>query len=372
MRILHIISSSGMYGAEAVILNLSRMLRESGQTSILAVFANSSNPNLQLHEAANKEGIESHLIPCSGQIDRVAISKIRELVQDTRVDVVHAHGYKADIYLYLALRGARVPILSTCHTWYDNNLTVTLYGMADRWVLRSFDAVVAVSDEVVKRLLKAGVQNDRIHEIRNGIDLRPFDGAKPSLPKPEIKDGLVVGLVGRLSREKGVDLFLRAAALVIRELPSTQFVVVGDGPDRMMLENLIRDLGVGESVKLLGRREDMPGIYASLDVMVSASRQEGLPMALLEGMASRAPLIATSVGEIPTIVENGVSGVIVPAESVEDLAHAIVELLRDPAERRRLGNAARERIEQEFSAMRMTSDYLAIYEAAYRKGRNEL
>jgi glycosyltransferase involved in cell wall biosynthesis len=364
MRILHIISSSGMYGAEAVILNMSRILKESGHASMLGVFANSAKPNLQLHEAATKEGIESNLIPCSGQMDRTVACKIRELVKKTRADVVHAHGYKADIYLYFALRGQGIPIVSTCHTWYDNDLMVKLYGIADRWVLRSFDQVVAVSDEVVQRLLKAGVRRDKIHEIRNGIDLRPFAAAKPSLAKPSTEGGLLVGLVGRLSREKGIDIFLRAAALVLREVPETWFVVVGDGPDRTSLENLIKELGIEENVRLTGRREDMPGVYASLDVMVSASRQEGLPMALLEGMGSRVPLIATPVGEVPMIVEKDISGVLVPVENEEALADALVALLRDPDMRRRLRMAGRERIEREFSATRMTADYLAVYEAA--------
>ena len=142
---------------------------------------------------------------------------------------MHAHGYKADIYIYFALRGASVPIISTCHTWYDNDLMVTLYGVIDRWVLRSFDGVVGVSDEVVQRLKTAGVRQDRIFEIPNGIDLRPFDAAQPSLPKGDAGNGLLVGLIGRLSREKGVDIFLRAAALVLREVPETRFVVVGDG-----------------------------------------------------------------------------------------------------------------------------------------------
>jgi glycosyltransferase involved in cell wall biosynthesis len=362
MKILHIISSGGMYGAEAVILNMSRMLAEGGHESVLGVFANSSNPNLQLHEAAAKEGVESHLIPCSGQIDFSVAAKIRKLASETQADVVHAHGYKADIYIYFALRGASVPIISTCHTWYDNDLMVTLYGVIDRWVLRSFDGVVGVSDEVVQRLKTAGVRQDRIFEIPNGIDLRPFDAAQPSLPKRVAGNGLLVGLIGRLSREKGVDVFIQAAALVLREVPETRFVVVGDGPDRAALEGLTTELGINKSVEFLGRRDDMPGVYASLDVMVSASRQEGSPMALLEGMASSVPLIATPVGEVPALVENNVTGALVPVEDGEALATELIVMLRDSNRRERLAAAGLERIERDFSAARMTADYLAVYE----------
>ncbi len=366
MKILHIISSGGMYGAEAVILNLSRALQQSGHTSILGVFNNTSNPNFELHEAATKEGIVSHLIPCSGQIDRSVAGKLRELVRETQPDVVHAHGYKADLYVYFALRRSGIPLTSTCHTWYDNDLMVTLYGAADRWALRRYAAVIGVSDEVVQQLKQSGVRQERIHEIRNGIDLRPFDGVPPSLSKGHAEKMPLVGLVGRLAREKGIDIFLHAAALVLQEEPGTHFVVVGDGPDRVELESLARALKVEERVKFLGRRDDMPGVYASLGVMVSASRQEGLPMALLEGMASRRALVATSVGEVPTLVEDDVTGVLVRPEDEAALAAAILALLRDPDRRERLASAARERVESEFSAARMSADYLAIYEAVAR------
>src|ERR1700674_5162751 len=117
-----------MYGAEAVILNLSRTLNEGGHSSVLGVFSNSANPNLQLHEAAVREGIESHLIPCKGQIDGSVIASIRKLAARTNAEIVHAHGYKADIYVYLALRTSRMPFVSTCHNWIDSKLLVSLYG----------------------------------------------------------------------------------------------------------------------------------------------------------------------------------------------------------------------------------------------------
>jgi len=117
-------------------------------------------------------------------------------------------------------------------------------------------------------------------------------------------------------------------------------------------------------VRLLGRRDDMPSLYASLDVMVSASRQEGLPIAILEGMASRLALVATAVGEVPAVILDGRTGVLVPAEAPELLAEAIIELLRDPAKRERLGSAARQLVEDKFSAERMTADYLRVYEEA--------
>ena len=373
MKVLHIISSGGMYGAEAVILNLSRTLNEGGHHGILGVFSNSANPNLHLHESAAKSGVESHLIPCQGQIDRTVTRRIRALARQTQADVVHAHGYKADVYAYLALRGSGIPLVSTCHNWLEQNALVSFYGMVDRFVLRKYTAVVAVSDEVRRRLLNAGVSEDQIYKVENGIDLRPFERARPSLPEEVgAERALIVGWVGRLSREKGADILIHAAAKVLAHLPKTKFMVVGDGPERNELESLIDNLNIRSSISLTGRREDIPSMFASFDVVVSSSRQEGLPMAILEGMASRLPWVATAVGDVPTVIQDDVTGVLVPPEDVELLAAALVDLLQDADRRERLGVAARQLAEDRFSAERMTGDYLRIYTESSRRVKRSI
>jgi len=364
MRILHIISSGGMYGAEAVILNLSRTLNEQGHSSIIGIFSNSSNPNLQLHERALAEGIESHLIPCNGQIDRSVPASIRALANTTNTEVIHAHGYKADVYAYIALRNSSIPLVSTCHTWYDDNLLLWLYGAIDRYVLRNYAAVVAVSDDVRQRLLKSGVAASHIRFIRNGIDLRPFTNAEPTLRHLAIPGNLLIGWVGRLTYDKGPDIFLRAIAQIRSELPDARYILVGEGPYRPEAERLISDLALGEVVHLPGQRSDMPSVYASCDFMVSSSRQEGLPMAILEGMAASLPWIGTPVGAVPTVIRQDANGILVPAGDVKLLAESMIRLMRDPEVRARMGTAARHITRQDFSAERMSEDYLRVYTLA--------
>ncbi len=370
MRILHLISSGGMYGAEAVILNLSRTLNEQGHASLIGIFSNSSNPNLQLHERALGEGIESHLIPCRGQLDRSVPAAIRSLAATTAADVIHAHGYKADVYAYLALRKTSTPLVSTCHNWLDDSRLVQTYGMIDRLVLKRYKAVIAVSEEVKQRLVGSGVSPNNIHLIRNGIDLRPYEAAVSSLRHPgEAQGTLWVGWVGRLSREKGPDIFLRAVETLHTEFTDVRFILVGEGPDRTALEQLIKNLGIGDAVQLQGRRTDMPAVYASFDMMVSSSRREGLPMAILEGMASGLPWVATSVGDVPTVVRDGQTGVLVPPENVEVLATSMASMMRSSEERSRMGAAARSLTESEFSAESMTGDYLRVYTSAVNQVR---
>jgi glycosyltransferase involved in cell wall biosynthesis len=141
-------------------------------------------------------------------------------------------------------------------------------------------------------------------------------------------------------------------------------VVVGDGPDLALLEALVDELKIRDHVSLVGRRDDMPGVYASLDIMVSSSRQEGLPMAILEGMASGLPLVATSVGAVPSVVLNDRTGILVPPEDTDSLAAGITKLLHDAELRRCLGAGARRLIEEEFSAERMMAEYLRVYDKA--------
>ena len=358
MTVLHLISSGGMYGAEAVILNLSRALQQSGDKSIVASFSNASH---QLHDRAVSEHLPVLLLPCDGPFSPQTLPRIREAVAAHAADVVHSHGYKADLYAWAALRGTGVALVSTCHTWYDNDLAVRVYGALDRWVLRHYACVVAVSAQVEQRLRRSHVSHDRIRQIRNGIDLLPFHFSAGSRSSRAEAAPLVAGLVGRLAPEKGVDLFLKAAALVAQAMPNVHFVVVGEGPERSRLEQQSRDLGLTGRLRLPGHTGDMPAVYASMDLLVSASRQEGLPIALLEGMAGGLPVVGTAVGEVPTLVLQGETGLLVAPEDADALAQAMLQLLRDRALRLDMGRKAHALVEQQFSVERMTHEYRDVY-----------
>ena len=156
MKVLHVISSGGMYGAEAVILQLARTMARVGDESVLGIFDNLAQPNDEFQRAAARAGVQAAAIVCQGQLDFGVPRRIRELARGLGADVVHAHGYKADLYCWAGLRGCGVPLVSTCHTWYDNGLALRVYGALDRAVLRGFARVVAVSGEVRERLLGAG------------------------------------------------------------------------------------------------------------------------------------------------------------------------------------------------------------------------
>lgn len=363
MRVLQLISSGGMYGAEAVILNLARCLDASGHHSVLGVFANTAGGDVQLHREALARNLESHLLPCAGQFDRRMLAQLRQFVREHHIDVVHTHGYKADVYAFFALRRSRIPIVATCHNWLDTDLKVKLYGTLDRMVLRRFAAIAVVSGALRTTLLQIGLPAEKLYLIPNGIDAAPFRQAAAH-PVPHLHAAGRIGIIGRLSPEKGVDLFVQAAAVVHRQHPETQFLIAGDGPERSTLESLAAQLGLSQHVHFLGRSETMPEFLASLDLVVSASRMEGLPMTLLEAMASGRPIVATTVGEIPTVLDGGKAGLLVPPENSHALAEAILTLLDDPNLRRTYADRAAHRVATSFSADQMTTRYLVMYAAA--------
>lgn len=367
MRILQLISSGGMYGAEAVILNLMREWNgTAAHECVLAVFHHPEQPRPALYEAALQAGIEPHLVhllPCRGQLDMGVSARLRELGEGA--DVLHAHGYKADIYAAFAWNGPRPALVSTCHTWYDNDLAVRVYGALDRWVLRRYDGVVAVSAEVRDRLLSAKVAATRVRLVRNGVRMESF-AAAGRRRQDRSTEGvpLRIGLVGRLAPEKGVDIFLRAAALLLKEHPRLLFTVAGEGPERPSLESLLQELDLSQNVRLAGNQKDMLEFYAGLDILVSASRQEGLPIALLEGTASGLPVVATRVGAVDAIVVPEVTGLLVAPDSPDALAMALARLVGSPEQRAAFGLAGQRRTAEKFSAARMAEEYLDVYREA--------
>lgn len=367
MRILHVISSGGMYGAEAVILSLMRELNATAEHQCaLAVFGVPDQPRPALYEAALASGLDSKLVrllPCRGQLDLGVAARLRGVAEN--IDVLHAHGYKADIYSAFAWKGKRPALVSTCHTWYDNDLALRLYGALDRWALHRFERVVAVSAEVKNRLFAAKLSESRVRLIRNGVAMETFAAAGGQREARQAQRGpLRIGLVGRLAPEKGVDVFLHAAAILLRQYPELRFAVAGEGPERPALEASLRALGLTKRVTLAGSQKDMPEFYAGLDILVSASRQEGLPVALLEGVASGLPVVATRVGAVPEVVESELTGLLVDPGSPEGLAGAISRLVAAPELRARFGQAGQRKIAENFSAARMTADYLTVYREA--------
>lgn len=370
MKILQLISSEGLYGAEKMMLDLSGELSRIGCEVTVGVFQNGRGSHAAVASAARARGFDLRQIPCSGRWDWSTVGRLRREVDNAGFDVAHCHGYKADVYALLARRRRSPALVSTCHSWPDGAKILQLYAAIDRAALRAFDEVATMSPEVIATLVRSGVAQSKVQCIWNGVDPAGFEGAKATLGNDiPLLGQPVVGLVARLVPGKGAPTLLRAARRVLAFEPGVTFALVGDGPARTDFQRMAEDLGVAQNVVLTGVRTDMPGVYASLDVLVLPSAQEAMPMTLLEGMAAGLPVIATAVGAVPELVLHEKTGYLVPVGDADALADSIIRLLRDRRLAAAIGRAGREHVRANFSLARTAENYLALYERALQKRR---
>lgn len=367
MRVLQLISSAGNYGAENSMVVLSHALQREGLYVHVGVFSNQHAPNREVADRALQAGLPVELIDCRGRVDFAAIRNLRKFIQTQKIDVVHTHGYKANLYGYRAAAPVGIPVLATCHNWADSNVPLWIYSALDRLALRRFTHVAAVSEGVKASLRRFGVPERKISVISNGIDIDALASARPSLREGALRDRRIVGMVGRLVWAKGPEYLLRVAREILDEIPETIFVFVGDGPARKDLETMARQLGIEEATLFLGQRDDMPSVYASLDVSVLPSLMEGMPMTILEALAAARAVVATRVGAIPQLIRSEETGLLVDPGNTEQLRDALLRLLRDGDLRQRLGERGRKLAEKHYSAKAMAQNYIKLYETALIK-----
>jgi glycosyltransferase involved in cell wall biosynthesis len=363
VNVLHLISSGGVYGAEKMLMALARALEHKGCHSIVGVFDNVHvGPTPVIQEMATQHlAVES--FPCKGRLDWKTVTAIREYIRRSRIDVVHTHGYKADIYGYLATRRPATPILATSHYWTRRTTALRFYAFVDQLLMRRFDKVVAVSDQIADSIVASGTPRKKVVTIDNGIDLLPFCNATPCLRHPPAtSESTVIGSVGRLVKQKGYDYLLRAVPGILRKFPNTAFIVVGEGPERPQLEALAEELGIRGKVNFIGERRDMPDVYASFDIFVLPSIDEGMPIALIEALASGRPLIATRVAAVPKLIIHEKTGILVEPKDSQALEEAVCRLLGDRTLQNRLGECGRAWAAEHYSAERMAETYLQMYQ----------
>jgi glycosyltransferase involved in cell wall biosynthesis len=366
VKVLQLISSGGYYGAENMLLNLCASQEKSGCENSLLLFYNVHVPNVEFYERARRRGLSVRMVHCKGRADWRAVRQIEEYIQEDEVDLVHTHGYKADLYGYLAAWRCHKPVVATCHNWVGGTAALGIYNHLDRMALKKFNALAAVSDAVAQRLLAFGVPTEKIKTIANGIDVTAFERAQP-LPLLKDEGSIVVGVVARLDLQKGFEYLLRAARELCKMFPGLKIVIAGEGPDRSAIEEMIEQYGLQSSVVLAGQQSNMPAVYAAMDIFVLPSLNEGLPMTVLEAMAASKPVIATRVGAIPSVIRDGENGLLLVPKDTEGLRNAVASLLNDPARRRRLGDQAHAWVSQNYTSEAMALKYREMYEEVLGK-----
>lgn len=305
---------------------------------------------------------------------------LADVIRSERIDVVHTQGpLAADFYAARAARATGVPFVLTRPSMVEDYLRALpvrrAYAAADTLTLRAATAVVAVSEDGRRRLLaKRALDRAEVLLIRNGVDIdlfHPREGAKARLLVGVGMSVTVpaIGMVGQLTDDKGWDVFLEMVLQVKKAVPDIAAFVVGAGPRVSEIRLSVAHTELKGTVFLLGLRDDVHEILPALDVVVHTSRREGLPVTVIEAMASGRPVVASDAGGTAELIVPGVTGYVVPVGDPRAAAEQVIALLRDRAARERMGAAGRERAAKEFTLERMVAEYQALYERAGRHRR---
>ena len=360
-RVVHILSSFGIGGQERVAFDLAvSQLRAGCQVTALSLAPPPDGPLAAEFRAAGI-AVDRVARPKPG-LDPMLILRLARWMRSHRIELVHTHNRMALIYGAPAARLARAAVV---HTKHGNNPKGGTRLLAGNLAARCVDAFVAVSPETAAFARKRSeVDERRLLVIPNGIELGRFHPAPVARERVRRELGIaagawVIGTVGRIAVEKNQALLVRAAAPLLGQ--NTRLVIAGDGPLLPAVTELVRSLRIADFVHLLGARSDVPDVLNALDTFVLSSDTEGLPLVVLEAMATGVPVLSTRVGGVPTVLDDGETGFLIPIGDEAAIRDRMIRLRDDPAASRACGERGRAAAILRFSAARMQRDYLALY-----------
>jgi glycosyltransferase involved in cell wall biosynthesis len=368
LRIFLLRSHAGYYGVERMVVELAKGLQDLGHQPCVGIIGRTEESDASFIHACRQQHLPYRTFASKSATDRSTVAALTAWIKEFKPHVIHTHGYKADLLAWLANEKPSSALMATCHPWLGTRESVRMwmYKKLDQLVLTRFDKVVAISEKVKAECAAGFGRRNEIQVIANGLDLDQ-SGLARDAEQHRLKwgirpDAFVLGVIGRLSHEKGQHQLLPAFAELCRKTqrPLT-LLIAGDGPDRTHLEKLARELGLNGQVKFLGFQQDIPAVLACLDLFVMPSLSEGLPLALLEAMAAGRTILATDVGDIKQVLDNGRGGLVVEPGDSKKLYKALADLIEQPAKRQEMARHAREQAQNRYSRQRMTAQYEQIY-----------
>lgn len=368
MKILQVSSARSFGGGERHLVDLVRGLAGRGH-EVYAALRTASPLRPELISITQPHGLVE--LPLRNALDIRSALGLARFVRENGIEIVHAHVARDyTLAAFAARRSGRARLVITRHVLFP-------LGRAHRLALANVSRVIAVSEASARALRERGIfPAHKIRVVPNAVDVHRFlDASRGFGTEGRETDSLArsplrVGIVGELSEVKGQDVFIRAARVVVEMFAGeVEFIIVGEdasraGGRRAALEKLVAESGLEGRVRFTGRSEDVAAILSSLDVFVSASRSESFGIALVEAMASGVAVVATATEGAREIVEDGLTGIIVPVGDADSLAAAVTELLGDEARRLSLGESAREAASARFSLERMVADTERVYAEA--------
>jgi len=355
---IHIDTARSWRGGQNQVLVTVMGLRALGHRTTLI-----AHPSGQLRQRV-EEGLDLIPLAPTNEMDLTAAWRLSRLIKRLKPEIVHAHDphgvAMAALALSMSTELAKPPLIAA------RRVDFHLKGNSlSRWKYRQVDCFICVSEAIRTMLIADGVPPARTVVVNEGIDLERVEAAPPAKLHEELwlpRHAPIVGNVAALVRHKGQRYLIEAAAIVIRQIPDARFVIAGEGELRGALERQVKEHKLEKHVYLLGFRPDVLSLQKIFDVFVMSSVTEGLGTSLLDAMACAKPVVATAAGGIPEVVEDGLTGLLVPTRDPEAMAAAIVRLLNDAGLRRQMGEAALLSARERFSVERMVLDTLRVYQ----------
>lgn len=362
IRVLHVTFSMDFGGTEQVIAQLVRGLPEAEFVSLVACIDGNIGP---MADAMRKQGVQVTALGRKPGLDWSLVRRLRDLVRRERIDVLHGHQYTPWFYAWLAALGTGAKVVFTEHgRFYPDHYRWKALWLNPVMALTS-QAVVAISEATRLALARYEfIPQSRVQRIYNGIEpLTPEPGRGARVREAQGIPGtaFVLGTVARLDRVKNQGMLLDAAARMMVEDGNVWLLLIGDGPERQNLEQRADALGIRERVRFTGFQQ-RPGDYMqAMDLFLLTSWTEGTSMTLLEAMSLGLPCVATAVGGNPEIVEDGVTGRLVPCDDAGALYRHLCELRASPDDLARMGQQGRARFQDRFTVTKMVDAYAGLY-----------
>lgn len=352
MKIVFLLQDTGgVYGAERATLELARGLAASGISIHILLIAETrlGLQNSPLQDAFTAAGLPRSAVETAKRFSLKLARDIANEIRRVGGTILHSTGYKADLHGVLAARRANIPQVSTVHGWlFRPDPKELFYAWLNIRAFKRCERVIALTNHYEQLLRRAGVP--RVERISTGLPVEQPSG-KTARP-------FTFGILGRLSWEKNHALFLAAAAELQKRNMAAAFVISGDGPLSGEIESQVSQLKL--LVEMTGYIPSAE-FFARVDALVICSRVENLPLVVMEAMARGVPVIATNVGGLPDLVENGVCGLLVPSDDVTALAGAMEQFARTPSLATRLGKAGREKLQRDFDPARWIARHVELY-----------
>jgi glycosyltransferase involved in cell wall biosynthesis len=382
LKVLHIIDSGGLYGAEIMLLNLVAEQTMLGIEAVIASIGEKGIEEKPIEAEAYQRGLSMRKFRMRPGPNIFGALKILNFARGQGFNILHSHGYKSNILFGLLPRSLRkIPMVSTLHgyTHVVGFSRMRLYEWLDAHSLRFIDAVVLVDQSMRghPRLKKHNSSN--FHVINNGIPLqpavisdKPSDLAIPPYDHVQKKiidfcsQGFTIGAIGRLSDEKGFNFLVKSLHILREKGNDVRVIVIGEGGQRTQLEDLAASLKLNDYVLFPGYIPDAKALISHFDIFALPSLTEGLPICLLEAMDAKIPIIASAVGGIPAALSRGKAGLLVKPGNPPSLADGIIKLMTDSKLARQVCANAYHRRKNFYSSRLMAEQYLNAYQEISR------